>query len=172
MLGASINAMAVSVIPSGSYLHFLLFALILLWRGTFMLVLTSFAIYLRFPSDFPLDMGLSFFARLNSPAYDSSTQTQPRSNIVGLLMLEVHDVTKSPFIVLGQSMGSDVVQRWGEVDNAQVLFVLLPLHPPLQSFASAPIQILISQYYVSCNVLKAKPNVDWFALFYSLLDMI
>ena len=79
---------------------------------------------------------------------------------MGLLMLEVHDVTKSPFIISGQSMGSNVAQRRGEVDNAQVLFVLLPLHPPLQSFASAPIQILTCQYYVGCNVFKAKPNVD------------
>ena len=84
---------------------------------------------------------------------------------MGLLMLEVHDVTKFPSIVSGQSMGSDVAQRGGEVDNAQVLFVLLPLRPPWQSFAPASIQILISQYHVSCNVFKAKPNVDWIALF-------
>ena len=84
---------------------------------------------------------------------------------MGLFMREVYDVTKSPLIVSGQSMGSDVAQRGGEVDNAQVLFVLLPLHPPLQSFASAPIQILICQYYVGCNVFKAKPNVGWFVLF-------
>ena len=84
---------------------------------------------------------------------------------MGLFMLEVHDVTKSPFIISGQSMGSNVTQRRGEVDNAQVLFVLLPLRSPLQSFASAPIQILISQYYVGCNVIKAKPKVDWFVSF-------
>ena len=62
-------------------------------------------------------------------------------------------------------MGSDVAQHGREVDNAQVLFVLLPLHPPLQSFASASIQILFTQYYVGCNVFKAKRDVDWFVLF-------
>ena len=80
---------------------------------------------------------------------------------MGLFMLEVHGVTKSPSTASAQSMGSDVAQHGREVDNAQVLFV----HPPLQSFASASIQILFAQYYVGCNVLKAKPDVDWFVLF-------
>ena len=80
-------------------------------------------------------------------------------------MLEVHGVTKSPSTASAQSMGSDVAQRGGQPDNAQVRFFLLPLHTPLQFLAPASIQILISHYYVGCNVFKAKLNFDWFVLF-------
>ena len=57
-------------------------------------------------------------------------------------MLEVHGVTKSPSTASAQSMGSDVAQRGGQADNAQVRFFLLPLHTPLRFIA--PASILIS----------------------------
>ena len=70
-------------------------------------------------------------------------------------------------------MGSDVAQRGGQADNAQVRFFLLPLHTPLQFLAPASIQILDFSFITSAAMfLKPSRTLIGSSCFYSLLDMI